>query len=410
MTQLVPLSSPVLLKAFNAAFSEKYLSVSEVNKYSVSEAAEETVKVSGALAPRYIANVMLGAVRIFGCQVEALYAAVRKELASIMKPLQDAFQAPKASRVAATTLTAAAATPCSTTLSESMLQLEPVSIEVPRLQARETDISFEEWQDASARTSVPRSRSSDIARSETFLHDLQLEETDALNLPEDTAAVPEADFSPAPTVADKENVKPRLKLHPFIRTDPSTVLSRAVVADCRKHREDIVKYPAFVAPPGTAGKVDVGDTWLPQGFRKLLKAETFALLQPEVEEPPASQEADDPEAFVPMDYQPVEVQEAIEADEPEDYRDDMDPVVSRPSHISDANPNDLGQRTHKMLIFLQEKLRHAKRLSFAELTASKPQTMQASAFYELLQLVQTGHITLSQSAEFGDIEVRSNFR
>ena len=419
MLQLVPLTSPLLLKAFHTAFTEKYLSLNEVNKYNVSEAAGETVKSTGELAPRYVANILLGTVRIYGHQVEALYAAIKKELQTLSKPQPESFQAPKAPRVAATTLAATSLIrPSSITLSESVLQLEPVSVEVPRLQAQEADISFEEWQDASIRTSVAQSRSSDrITRSETFLHDLQVDQEPLINadVPDDPPMVPALD-SPAadilPPSPNKENLPPKGKSL-YLRIDPSTMLTVASLRQSKKNRSDILRYPAFHKPPYTGPTLTGVSPLLGEGLKGVAVEGAFKGLWDQeeegkeeeryVEEPP-QQDENPPVDDHQEDLGGIEEGRMSAEDSNEEAMGKVRPSAAR----SESDRNELSQRTQKMLIFLQEKLRKQKSISFAALTESKPAAMKASALYELLQLTQMGLVTMKQKKEFGDIVVAAN--
>ena len=395
MLQLMPLTNPLLLKAYNAAFSEKSLSTSEANKYSVVEAVDALVEVYANLAPRSVASVLLGTTKIYGYQVSMLQAAVQKEVHNTHKP-QELFHRPKEPHAAPTTLTSATmAKSLPETPSETLLQLEPVSVEAPRLQAREEDISFEEWRDASVRSSL-LSRSSDrIPKSETFLQDLGVDQGNMLEIEDVAVDVPPPDLDLSGE--EKENPVEKAVLHRpdkvFLRTDPATQLTKKAVKQNLTDTSATLRMPVFEGPCITRSLTGPSEL-LPSSLYVLMVPSTFQTL--EVRPPSPEPAVEDPLPDIPPqdDYYP----EAAEM-----------PASSRPSApapVQEYEPQELlSQRSQKMLLFLKEKLRSLKKLSFAALTKDQPQ-LRASSLLELLHLTQQGYVTLTQKADFADIVVR----
>ena len=398
MLQLVPLANPLLLKAYNAAFAEKSLSTTEVSKYNVVDAVDALVEVYENLGSRSVAHVLLGAAKIYGLQVDALHSAVRKEVHHAQK--QEAFQRPKELHVADTTLASTTATKAlQETPKETLLQLEPVSVEVPRLQAREEDISFEEWRDASVRSSLI-SRSSDrIPRSERFLQDLGVDQSNMLEMEDFPTDIPPPDlYLPA---EEKENLNqpvPRpiaLKTEKaFVRIDPTTQLTKKAVKQNLTSTSDIVKLPAFLGPRHKALSLTGPSSLLCSSLSVLMEPSAYKALQ---EPPPEPAVPDEPFQDPPAD------QYEEQAEAPPSPRDSVPASL----HESDETEQEiLSQRSRKMLVFLQGKMRSNKKLSFEALTRGKPQQLKASSLFEMLHLTQQGYITLSQRGDFGDIVVR----
>lgn len=403
MLQLLPLANPLLLKAYSAAFAEKNLSTAEASKFNVVEAVDALVGVYENLAPRSVAHVLLGAVKIYGFQVEALRFAVRKELQNAHK--QEPFQRPKELHAAATTLATSSATKGQKeTPKETLLQLEPVSVEAPRLQAREEDISFEEWRDASVRSSL-LSRSSDrILRSERFLQDLGVDQSNLLEVEDLPADIPPPDLDlPAGTEEEKENlaINPvaRNPSKAFVRTDPTTQLTKKAVKNNLTTTADIVKMPTFQGPKRKVGSLTGPSSLLCSSLAVLMDSSAYKDLQ---EPPPFEPIEDEPFPDPPV---PVEDENPVE----EKAEGSQSPRVSVPASVQESDPTEqdlLSQRSRKMLLFLQEKMRSTKKVSFAALTRDKPKELKASSLFELLQLTQQGYVTLTQRGDFGDIVVR----
>lgn len=400
MLQLVPLANPLLLKAYNAAFAEKSLSTAEVSKYNVVEAVDALVEVYENLGSRSVAHVLLGAAKIYGLQVEALHSAVRKEVQHAQK--QEAFQRPKELHVADTTLASTSATKAlQETPKETLLQLEPVSVEMPRLQAREEDISFEEWRDASVRSSlIPRS-SDRIPRSERFLQDLGVDQNNMLEMEDFPADIPPPDLDlPAD---EKENsdqpvTRPivRITEKNFVRIDPTTQLTKKAVKQNLTTTSDIVKLPAFLGPRHKTLNLIGPSSLLCSSLSVLMEPSAYKDLQ----EPPPFEPAvpDEPYPDLPPADQYEEQDEAPPS-----------PRASVPASLHESDETEqevLSQRSRKMLVFLQGKMRSTKKLSFEALTRGKPQQLKASSLFEMLHLTQQGYITLSQRGDFGDIIVR----
>ena len=401
MLQLLPLANPLLLKAYSVAFAEKNLSTAEASKFNVVEAVDALVGVYENLAPRSVAHVLLGAVKIYGFQVEALRFAVHKEMQHAQK--QESFQRPKEPHAAATTLAASSAIKVqSETPKETLLQLEPVSVEAPRLQAREEDISFEEWRDASVRSSF-LSRSSDrIPRSERFLQDLGVDQDNVFEVEDFPADIPPPDLD-LPVGMEEENlgVKPALRnpSKAFVRTDPTTQLTKKAVKLNLTTTADIVRLPAFQGPRRKGQSLTGPSLLLCSSLAVLMDASAYKDLQ---EPPPVEPVEDEP---LPDPPAPVADENPVE----EEAENPPSPRVSIPASVPESDPNEqdvLSQRSRKMLLFLQEKMRATKKVSFAALTRDKPKQLKASSLLELLQLTQQGYVTLAQRGDFGDIVVR----